>query len=368
MGVDLIHGEARLTGPREVTVATPDGERVLTTRFVLLCTGSRPALPPVPGLDTVPVLTSENLFELQRPPDSLVVLGGGAIGTELAQGLCRLGVGVTLVEREPRLLPVEEPELAERLSLLLARDGVDLRLGTAAERVSATTDGVRVELSDGRTVEAAGVLVATGRVANVDSLGLAALGLEDGPEGVHVDGRSRSHLPTIYVVGDAAAGRPAFTHIAAYDAVAAVRDMFFPGRGFAPKVVPWATFTDPELARVGMTADEARATHGERAVRVHRLELHHVDRARADGTTDGMVMLVTVRRRLVGAHVLAPGAGDLVHELALAIRSGIGIDEVAQLVHVYPTVATGIGRLAGDPSIARARRVRWLAKAGRWFG
>ncbi len=368
MGAELVIGEARVTGPREVTVATADGERVLRTRFVLVCTGSRAAVPPIVGIDTVPVLTSDHLFEIERPPDSVVVLGGGPIAVELGQALHRLGVTTTLVERETRLLPREEPELADRLATVLRREGVDLRLGISAARVGVTDGGVEVELADGTVEHAAGLLVATGRVANVDALGLEALGLAVAPDGVHVDGRSRTHVPTIYAVGDAAAGRPRFTHTAAYDAAAAIRDMFFPGRGLAPAVVPWCTFSDPELARVGLTADEARAVHGDRAVTVHRHELHHVDRARADGATDGLLLVVAVRRRIVGAHLLAPGAGELVHELALAMKAGIGLDELARLVHVYPTIATGVGRLAGDHAIGRARKLRGLAKLGRWLG
>lgn len=368
MGAELVIGEARITGPREVTVATAEGDRVLATRFVLVCTGSRAAVPPIAGIDSVPFLTSDHLFELDRPPESLVILGGGPIAVELGQGLQRLGVATTLVERERRLLPREEPDLAERLALVLQREGVGLRLGVAAERISAAGDGVAVELADGTVERAKGLLVATGRVANVDALGLDALGLEVGPEGVHVDGRSRTHVPTIYAVGDAAAGRPPFTHTAAYDAAAAIRDMFFPGRGLAPALVPWCTFSDPELARVGLTAAEARAVHGERSVTVHRHELHHVDRARADGATDGLLIVVAVRRRIVGAHLLAPGAGELVHELALAMKAGFGLGELAQFVHVYPTIATGVGRIAGDHAISRARTLRSIAKLGRWLG
>lgn len=369
MGAELVIGDARITGPREVTVATADGDRVLATRYVLVCTGSRAAIPPIAGIDTVPVLTSDHLFELERPPASLVVLGGGPIAVEIGQGLRRLGVATTLIEREHRLLPREEPELAERLATVLRREGLGIRLGLAAERIRADTGGgVAVELADGSVERGAGLLVATGRVANVDALGLDALGLEVGPDGVHVDGRSRTHVPTIYAVGDAAAGRPRFTHTAAYDAAAAIRDMFFPGRGLAPALVPWCTFSDPELARVGLTADEARAVHGQRSVVVHRHELHHVDRSRADGTTDGLLLVVAVRRRIVGAHLLAPGAGELVHELALAMKAGFALDELAQFVHVYPTVATGVGRLAGDHAIARARRLRGIAKLGRWLG
>ena len=367
LGVELIHGTARVTGYRQVTVATDDGDRVLDTRFVLVCTGSRPAIPPVPGLAEVEVLTSENLFELERPPPSLVMIGGGPIASELAQGMVRLGVPTTVIEMAHRLVPRDEPELADRLGRILREEGVDLHLATTATGVSPGGDGVVVETDEGEHT-AAGLLVATGRIANVDTLGLDRFGIPAGPNGVEVDGRNRTLVPTIYVVGDAAAGRPRFTHTAAYDAALAVRDMFFPGRGAPPQLVPWCTFTDPELAHVGLTAAEARERYGSRAVSVHRHELADNDRARADGTTDGLLMVVTARDRIVGAHALAPGAGELIHELALAMRVGVDLDELGELVHVYPTLSTGIGRLAADRAMDTARRYRAVARLSRWLG
>lgn len=367
LGVDLIVGTANVSGYREVTVATADGERRLTTRFVLVCTGSRPALPPIPGLAEVDVITSENLFELDRPPASLIVIGGGPIACEIAQSMVRLGVPSTLLEMEPRLVPREEPELSERLAQRLRSDGVDVHVATSATKVRAGGDGVVVETGDSEFT-AAGLLVATGRTSNVATLGLDRFGIPVSAAGVEVDGRNRTLVPNIYVVGDAAAGRPQFTHAAAHDAVTAVRDMFFPGRGAPAQLVPWCTFTDPELARVGLTAAEAREKFGARSVDVYRRELSHNDRARADRTTEGVIMVVTVKDRIVGAHVFAPSGGELIHELAMAIRFGIGIDELSDLVHVYPTISTGISRIGAHRSYETARRFRLLTKLNRWMG
>ena len=367
MGVELVEGEGRVTGYREVTVDTAGGSRRLATRFILVCTGSRPAIPPIPGLAEVEFLTSENIFELDRPPESLVMIGGGPIASELAQAMVRLGVGTTVLEMAHRLVPRDEPELADRLATILRAEGVDLHLATAATAVRAGRDGVIVDTAD-RQFTAAGLVVATGRAANVEPLGLDRFGIPVGAGGVEVDGRSRTLVPSIYVVGDAAAGRPQFTHSAAYDAVIAVRDMFLPGRGSSAQLVPWCTFTDPELAHVGLTAAEARERHGNRSVKVHRHELAHNDRARADGHTDGLLMIVTAKDRIVGAHALAPAAGELIHELALAIKLGVGIDELSKLVHIYPTIAVGIGRMAGDRAFEKARRYRSLAKLSRRFG
>ena len=367
LGVDLVTGSGRITGYRQVTVDTDDGPVVLDGRFVLVCTGSRPSMPSIPGLHDVPVLTSENLFDRSRPPDSLVMIGGGPIATELAQAMVRLGVPTTVVEMAHRLVPRDEPELADRLGRILRAEGVDLRLATTATAVRAGGDGVVVETSDGEHT-AAGLLVATGRVANVERLGLDAFGIPVTAAGAEVDGRNRTLVPSIYVVGDAAAGRPRFTHAAAHDAVLAVRDMFLPGRGAPAQLVPWCTFTDPELAHVGLTAAEARDRHGSRLVTVYRHELAHNDRARADDTTEGLLLVVTVKDRIVGAHALAPAAGELIHELALAIRFGIGVHELSELVHVYPTLATGFARIGADRSYATARRYRPLARLSRWLG
>ncbi|NNE13230.1 MAG: FAD-dependent oxidoreductase [Ilumatobacter sp.] len=369
LGVELIEGTGRVTGYREVTVDVADGgTRVLDTRFVLVCTGSRPALPPVPGLAEVEVLTSENLFELERPPSSLVTIGGGPIACEISQAMVRLGVPTTMLEMAPRLVAKEEPELADRLTRLLRDDGVVVHTGTSATAVEPTNDGGVAVETDDATFEAAGVLVATGRRANVESLGLDRFGVQVGADGVVVDGRNRTLVPTIYVVGDAAAGRPQFTHAAAHDAVMAVRDMFFPGRGSPAQLIPWCTFTDPELAHVGLTAAEAREKYGSRSVEVYRRELEHNDRARADGRTDGVILIVTNKDRIVGGHALAPNAGEFIHELAMAIRFAIGIDELSEMVHVYPTIATGIGRIGAQRTYETAHRYRVLTKINRWLG
>lgn len=366
-GVDVIFGTARVTAPDTVEVDTPGGIRQLRTRYVLVCTGSRPAVPDIDGLDGVPYLTSDSLFAADRPPSSLAVVGGGPQGVELSQAMARLGTPVTLIEVAPQLLPSEEPDLSRRLAAILERDGVVVRSGTAVRTVAAGVGGVRLTTSAG-DVEADRLLVATGRVANVDGLGLEALGIDLDTRGVAVDGRSRTHVASIYVVGDAAAGRPRFTHAAAGDAVLAVRDMFFPGRALASVLVPWCVFTDPELAHVGLTSAEARSRFGEHRVSIHRHELVDNDRARADATTEGALILVSARKRIVGAHALGPAAGELIHELSLAIRFGFGLDELQRATRIYPTIATGISQILLERATRTAHRYRVVAKAGRLLG
>jgi len=362
MGVELVHGTARLIDGTTVEV---DGRR-LDTRFVLVCTGSRPASPPIPGLADAGYLTSETFFELDRCPESLVFIGGGPIAIELAQACHRLGVRVTVLQKGPGILPRDEPDLARRLTEILVAEGLDLRVGVNTKAVEVMPDGrgkAVVAEVDGRPerFEAAEIFVGTGRVPNVEGLGLEALGIGVGPRGIETDDRGRTELKTVYAAGDVA-GRNLFTHSAAYEGVRALRDMFFPGKGTLGATIPWCTFTDPELAHVGLTGAEAKDRYGDDS-HIWRSELDHSDRARADGVEQGAIVLVTgPKRRIVGGHILSPSAGELLHELALAEAQGLRIDDLAGLVHVYPTLATSIGMLAAESVFDHAARIRRVTR------
>jgi pyruvate/2-oxoglutarate dehydrogenase complex dihydrolipoamide dehydrogenase (E3) component len=334
---------------------------------VLLCTGSRPAVPPVPGLAEAGFLTSENVFELERAPRRLVAIGGGPIAVELAQGLTRLGTAVTVLQRGPRVLARDEPELVEILTRRLIDEGVDLRLGVDVLAV-AVEDGTKVvtgtEGGQPARWEADELLVSVGRRPNVEGLGLEKVGVHVGPKGIEVDDRMRTSVPSVYAAGDVA-GRHLFTHSAAHEALRAVRDMFFPGRGTVSDLVPWCTFTDPELASAGLTEAQARERHGD-GVKVWRLDLAHSDRARADGEAEGRLIAVCgPRGRLLGAHVLAPRAGEMIHEPALLIRTGGKLTDLSKLIHVYPTLSTSLGQLAAEATFAAALRLRWVTRLAR---
>ena len=362
LGIELVRGSGRLVDPHTVAV----GDARLSTRFVLLCTGSRPATIPVDGLAEAGFLTNETVFDLHRAPSSIILIGGGPIAVELAQAMSRLGVDVTVLQRPETILVREEPELVALLSARLRDEGVGIHQGVDVRRVT-VEDGRKVVHADeggsGRRWEAEEVLVAAGRRPNLDGLDLDRVGVETTGRGIVVDDRMRSSVPSVYAAGDVA-GRDLVTHSAAHDAVRAVRDMFFPGRGTVSGLVPWCTFTDPELAHAGLTTSEARAEHGD-DVEVHRLDLAHSDRARADGHAEGRVVIVTAGGRIVGAHVLAPAAGEVVHELALAIDRGMKLSDLASLIHIYPTYATSIGQLAAEAAFAGARRFSWTVRAGR---
>ncbi len=361
MGVEIVTGAARLVDGTTVEV---DGRR-LSTRFVLLCTGSRPAEPPIPGLAEAGYLTSESFFEQDRCPASLVFIGGGPIAIELAQACRRLGVPVTVLQKDPRILPRDEPELTGRLADLLRAEGVDLRLGAEAARVEVQGDGTKVVVAsvagEEARFEAEEIFVGAGRVPNVEDLGLDELGIAVGPRGIDTDERGRTAVKTIYAVGDVA-GRSLFTHSAAYEGVRALRDMFFPGKGTLDATIGWCTFTDPELAHIGLTGAEAKERHGDDA-QVWRLDLAHNDRARADGADQGAIMIITgPKRRIIGGHILGPSAGELIHELALAEAQELRIDDLAGLVHIYPTLATSMGQLAAESVFDTAARIRKVTR------
>jgi pyruvate/2-oxoglutarate dehydrogenase complex dihydrolipoamide dehydrogenase (E3) component len=364
MGIDIVMGTGRLASPTSVAVRSSDGsERLLDTRFVLLCTGSRPAVPPIPGLAEAGFVTSENLFELDDPPASFVNIGGGPIAVEMVQGFTRLGIPTTLLQKEPRILPRDEPALVDLLVGKLRGEGVDLRFDVDTQRV-AVEGGKKVvygtEGGEPRRWEGDELLVAVGRRPNTEGLGLEELGITVGPRGVAVDERMRTNVGTVYVSGDLA-GRYLFTHSAAYEGVRAVRDMFFPGKGKVTAGVPWCTFADPELAHAGLTEAEARAKFGD-DVQVWRQDLAHNDRARADHAEHGAILCITAKSKVVGAHVLAPAAGEMIHEFALAIERGMKLSDLASFVHVYPTVGTAVGQLAGEAAFEKAEKLRWLVK------
>lgn len=366
LDAEVVFGEARLTAPEEVTVECADGsERVLATRFVLLCTGSRPRVPDIPGLPVGVTWTNESVFHIDAPPSRLAVIGGGPMGTEMAQALQRLGVQVTVFQRAHALLPREDVGLSARLTAILQREGVTVHCSADVRRVEAAGGEYLVHAvvgHDGRevAVPVGGVLLATGRVPNTDDLGLDRLGITVGPDGIEVDDAGRTNVRTVYAVGDVTRGHD-LTNAAAYEAVVAVRDMFFPGRGAADGTVPRCVFTEPEFARVGLTVEEAEARHGA-DVDAWRLELTHNDRARTDAATDGCLVVVTAKGRVVGAHLLAPHAGEMVHELAVAVQQHWRLDDLADVVHAHPTIAGGIGQLAAEAAHEKAHRLRWLMK------
>ena len=305
-GIDVISGEASFTSTGSVAV---DG-RMLTARRFLIATGASPVIPPIHGLDGVAFHTYETVWEMEDLPTSLAVVGAGAVGCELAQAFARLGSDVTLVEAAGRILPQEDPDVSEVIERRFADEGISVMAGESVQAVSAARErGARIETSSGRMVEADTLLVAVGRRANTDGLGLDAAGVAYGPTGITVDRHLRTSRKGIYAAGDVTGG-PQFTHYAGWQGFMAVRNAFLPSNARAVlDLVPRATFTDPEAAQAGLTETEAKDRLGSKALS-SRWPLSEVDRALTDGETDGFVKAVhDGKGTTLGVTIVAPRAG-----------------------------------------------------------
>ena len=345
-GVEVIAGSARFTGPGRVEV----NGNALAYRAALIATGSRPVMPDLEGLSAAHPLTNETVFDLRERPKRLTIVGGGPIGSELGQAFQRLGTQVTLVQRRDYLLPKEEPEARELIASRLRDDGVDLRLGWSPVRVE---DGRALVVADTsgaeQRIEFDRILVAAGRRPVTDEIGLEAIGAElDERGGVKVDDRLATTAKGVYAAGDAITALP-FTHVAGYHGRTVAANALFHARTkVSYESVPWATFTDPEVGRVGKTEAEAREQYGDDTVTVKH-DYSHNDRAITASETHGFAKLVgDPKGRLVGATVAAPRGGESIAELAAWVRAGRKIDDVSQTVHAYPTFSEGQARAADD--------------------
>ncbi|RKN47610.1 dihydrolipoyl dehydrogenase family protein [Micromonospora endolithica] len=345
-GAEVITDEAVFVGPRRVRMKS-DG-RAVTARCVLVAVGSAPELPPIPGLAEAAPLTSDTVWGLEVLPARLLVLGGGPVGCELGQAFARLGSQVTLVERGPRLLAREDPDVGELITARLRDEGVDVRTSTEVTQVRV---GGRVRLTGGQPgeIDTDRILVAGGRRPRTDGLGLPEAGVALTDRGaVRVDTRMRTTAPGVYAAGDVTGELP-FTHVAAHQAATATLNALF----WLPRYVrylpmPYVVFTDPEVARVGLRAAQARHRWGDRAV-VARLDLADVDRAVAAGRTDGWASLVAdPSGRLVGATVVAPSAGEVIGELAALVARRARLTELYRTVHPYPTYALAAVDAVGE--------------------
>ncbi|MDN3522495.1 FAD-dependent oxidoreductase [Halomonas ramblicola] len=379
LGVEVVAGNARLEDPWRVRVSGETGERLLTTRHVIVASGARPRVPDLPGLDEIEVLTSDNLWQLETLPGRLVVLGGGPIGCELGQAFARLGSRVSLVEMGAQLLPREDADVARALAGRLEVEGVTLWLDSRALRVEADEAGHRlvVERRDAAGEPLAEalpfdrLLVAVGRGADVTGLGLEALGVETRPDGtLAVDETLQSVLPNVWACGDVA-GPFQLTHASAHQAWhATVNALFGEFKRFrvSYRALPAVTYTEPEVARVGLSEREARDRGIE--VEVTRYSLADLDRAITEGLTEGFVKVLTVpgKDRILGASVVGHNAGELLGEFTLAITHGIGLNKLLGTVHPYPTWSEAAKATAGVWKNAHkpARVLVWLERYFRW--
>lgn len=367
LGVRVIRAWGAFAGPDAVRA----GAHLIRARRFVIATGSRAAIPPIPGLADAPYLTNETIFDLAERPDRLIVLGGGPVGMEMAQAHRRLGAAVTVIEAQ-RALGREDAQAAAVVLARLRAEGVDIREGVRAARVETAPGGLRVTLEDGATVDGSHLLVAAGRTPNLERLNLPAAGVEAGPQGVAVDRALRARgNRRVYAIGDAA-GQGQFTHLAGWHAGLVVRSALFRLPVRADRAaIPRVTFTDPELAQIGPAEAEARAAHGAR-LRVLRVDYADSDRARAEGLAEGFVKVLADRRgRVLGATIVGAQAGELIGPWALAMAQRLRLGAVAGMIAPYPTLGEMNKRAAGafytptlfgNPWVKRA--VRLLAKLG----
>jgi pyruvate/2-oxoglutarate dehydrogenase complex dihydrolipoamide dehydrogenase (E3) component len=375
LGVEVLQGHARITSPWTVQVRYPDGsEQTLSTRNIVIATGASPIIPPIPGLKEAGFLTSDTLWELTELPSRLLVLGGGPIGSELAQSFARLGSAVTQVEMATRLLVREDPEVSERVTASLQADGVRVLTGHQA---------VRVEISDGEkhlivrhdnqesTIAFDQLLCAVGRSPRVTGYGLEELGIPIMPrKTIETNAFLQTLYPNIYAVGDVA-GPYQFTHTAAHQAWYAVVNALF-GRFKRFKadysVIPWATFTDPEVARVGLSETEAHEQGV--AYELTRYNIDDLDRAIADGTAHGFIKVLTVpgKDKILGVTIVGEHAGDLLSEYVLAMKHGLGLNKILGTIHTYPTLSEANKYAAGEWKRTHApqRILGWLERLHAW--
>ena len=369
LGVDCVQGQAKIVSPWEVEV---NGERISAPRIVV-ASGARPRIPEIPGLEAVDYLTSDSVWSLEQLPARLLVLGAGPIGCELAQAFSALGSKVTLVTHASRIMPREDPEVSARVEKVLVDEGMEV-ICSAEPECFLAGDEQSCQLSlagEQRSIGFDKVLLAVGRTANVEDMGLASLGVECNPQGqVIVDDYLRTAMPTILAAGDVA-GPYQFTHMASHQAwYAAVNALFGRFRKFRVdySVVPWATFTDPEVGRVGLNETEAREQ--DVAYEVSRYDISDLDRAIADGEAEGFVKVLTVpgSDRILGATIVGYHAGELINEFVMAMKHGIGLNKILGTIHIYPTLGESNKFLAGEWRKARKpeKLLSWVERYHRF--
>ncbi|EBA18353.1 mercuric reductase, putative [Roseobacter sp. SK209-2-6] len=340
-GVTVIREFGSFLSPTEVQA----GDHVLTARRIVIATGSAPFVPPVPGLDQVPYETNETIFDLREQPRHLLIIGGGPIGMEMAQAHIRLGSKVTVLEGA-KALGRDDPEAAAVVLEALRGEGVEIVEGALAAEISGEVGAIKVKTQDGRSFKGSHLLMAVGRKSNIDRLNLAAGGIEPSRTGIKVDAGLRTSNRRVYAIGDVA-GSLQFTHVAGYHAGVIIRSALFGLPSKASEVhIPRATYTDPELAQVGLIEAEARERFGSK-LEIARFDYHHNDRALSERKAKGFAKVMVVKGRPVGATIVGHQAGELISLWSLALANRLKMSQVAAMVAPYPTIGEVNKRVAG---------------------
>jgi pyruvate/2-oxoglutarate dehydrogenase complex dihydrolipoamide dehydrogenase (E3) component len=345
------------------------GQYRIRARRVVIATGSRPFVPPIEGLEDVPYLTNETVFDLREKPDHLLIIGGGPIGIEMAQAHRRLGCEVTVIEGA-KALGKDDPETAAIVLDRLRAEGIGIIEDAPVTRIEKAGTGISVTVQDGQRFEGSHLLIAVGRKSNTENLNLSAAGIETTKTGIRVDDGLRTSNRRVYAIGDVAGGMQ-FTHVAGYHAGVIIRSLLFalPAKAKTSHI-PWATYTDPEIAQVGLTEAQARAQHGDR-VEVARFEFHHNDRAIAERVTEGLIKVMVVKGRPVGVSIVGHQAAELIGLWSLAIANRLKMSQIAAMVSPYPSIGEINKRAAGayfsprlfdNPTVKRVVRLvqKWI--------
>ena len=334
LGVEVIFGEGQFKDQKTFTVNGRD----LKARAFVVSTGSRPQVPPIEGIEEAGFLTNEQIFSLKERPQSLAVIGAGPIGCELGQAMHRLGSQVTIVSSRDHILPKEDPEAALVVEKQLEADGVNILRGKRATKVEVINGKKHLWVGEEKIVVDE-ILVSSGRVPNVHSLNLEAAGVEYTEKGIVVNPKLQTTNKRIYGCGDVIGGYQ-FTHVAGYEAAVVVQNaLFFPSAKADYRVIPWATFTEPELARVGLSEKQARDRYGDK-IEVLKQDFAEVDRAQAEGATEGFAKIITTSKgEILGAHLVGASAGELIHEIILAMKNKLPVSALTGIIHIYPTLS-----------------------------
>lgn len=356
MGVDVIFGSGHFTSPQTFVVNGAVGNRAgtvengqtrtLTSKKFVISTGSRPAVPSIPGIETCNYLDSETLWELEELPKRLLVVGAGPLGIELGQAFHRLGAAVTLAQRSDRILTKEDADVSACLLDCLREEGITIRLNTQITRINGHHVTFRNDENGTEEQQFDKILIASGRAPNVEGLGLEEIGVNVSKRGIEVNNKLQTNVKNIYAAGDVI-GHYLFTHVADFQAQLILRNIFFPlSKTIDYAVVPWTTFCEPEVARCGLTETEAREKHGD--VDVFTLPQADVDRAIAEGETRGFTKVIASRWRgkILGVHLVGANAGEVIHEYVLAMHEGISLRKLSEMIHVYPTFSSSVWRIA----------------------
>ncbi len=359
LGVQVISEYGEFISDTEVQA----GDTIIKARRIVIATGSSPLVPPIPGLDKVPYLTNETLFDLRERPDHLLIVGGGPIGIEMAQAHRRLGCKVTVIEGAKALVN-DDPETAAIVLDTLREEGIEIAEDALAAEIRGKAGAIEVEAKDGRVFKGSHLLMAVGRKSNVDRLNLDKAGIETTKRGIKVDDRLKTTNSRVYAIGDVAGGLQ-FTHVASYHAGIVIRSAVL---GLPAKAktshIPWATYTTPELAQVGLTEAEAREEHGGK-LEVVRFEYEDNDRAIAERKTKGLIKVMVMRGRPIGASIVGAQAGELIGLWALALANDMKMSQIAAMVAPYPTIGEVNKRAAGAYFSPRLFDSVWVKRAVR---